>query len=883
MENKIKIKGARAHNLKNINLEVPKNELVVFCGVSGSGKSSLAFDTLFAEGQRRYVQSLSSYARQFLGMASKPDVDQIEGLSPAIAIDQKGLSHNPRSTVGTATEIYDYLRLLYAKVGHPICPKCGQEIKHQTPEEVAEQIYDRVVETVATEGKARFLILSPVVRDKRGEFSKLMDNLSRKGFEQVRIDGHFYSLDEDIYLIRTNRHNIQVVIDKISLTKKPDKKEFLKKITDAIELSFDLSQGWAVLAKVKDASFSFPEKPEETEDKLFSQQFACPDCQISLPPLKPRLFSFNSPLGACPACRGIGARLKADRSQVSARKAKNIEYRYMHTESQSLRKRLEKYMIKEACPDCQGSRLNENALSVLVDGKNVAQVSSLPLKELSTWLTALKNGNNNWQEQKIAKIIVQELENRVEFLLAVGVGYLTLDREATTLSAGEAQRIRLASQLGTGLTGVLYILDEPTIGLHPQDTDRLVKTLKKLRDLGNTVIVVEHDSLVLNQADHLVEFGPLAGQKGGKVVNSQSPEKLKDNSDSLTGKYLSGKKKVNIIGDRKEVDQDDKKISLMGCNQYNLKDITVQFPLKSFSVVAGVSGSGKSTLVTETLYPALKEEIYGRSLEKPGEYRSIKNADYLDRVLVVDQSPIGKTSRSNPATYVGVFNHIRKLFASTKEAKRRGFSKSHFSFNVDKGRCPNCDGKGYIDVKMEFLADVQVKCEECNGDRYKNKVLEIDYKGKNIADVLSMTIEEAEDFFSKHPKINSKLRLLREIGLGYLQVGQVSTTLSGGEAQRLKLARELVKHKRKDTIYLLDEPTTGLHAHDLEKLLNLLRKLVDRGNTIVVIEHHPEVIKQADWVVELGPEGGQNGGHLLFQGKPEQMKQSDKSVTARYL
>lgn len=588
-------------------------------------------------------------------------------------------------------------------------------------------------------------------------------------------------------------------------------------------------------------------------------------------------------MGACPACRGIGARLKADRSQVSDRKAKRIEYRYMHTESQSLRKRLEKYMIKEDCSDCQGTRLNKNALSVLVDGKNIAQVSGLPLKELFDWLNKLKEKNNNWQEQKIAKIIVQELENRVEFLLAVGVGYLTLDREATTLSAGEAQRIRLASQLGTGLTGVLYILDEPTIGLHPQDTDRLVATLKKLRDLGNTVIVVEHDHLVLNQADHLIEFGPLAGQKGGEVVNSQSPKKLKENKDSLTGKYLSGRKKVNLIGEKNDIDKNTQKITLAGCSQYNLKNISVEFPLKSFSVVAGVSGSGKSTLITETLYPALKEKIYGRSLEKPGEYKGVKGAKDLDRVLSVDQSPIGKTSRSNPATYVGVFKHIRNLFARTKEAKRRGFSKSHFSFNVDKGRCSNCGGKGYIDVKMEFLADVQVKCEDCNGNRYKEKVLDIDYKGKNIADVLNMTIEEAEDFFSKHPKINSKLRLLREIGLGYLEVGQVSTTLSGGEAQRLKLARELVKHKRKDTIYLLDEPTTGLHAHDLEKLLNLLRKLVDRGNTIIVIEHHPEVIKQADWVVELGPEGGQNGGKLLFQGPPQEMKKSEKSVTAKYL
>ncbi len=879
---KIKIKGAREHNLKNIDLEIPKNKLVVFCGVSGSGKSSLAMDTLFAEGQRRYVQSLDTYARQFLGVASKPDVDQIDGLSPAIAIDQKGLSHNPRSTVGTATEVYDYLRLLYAKVGVPNCPSCGRPIERQTPREVAEQIFKQVHELIAVEGKSRFMILSPVVRTKKGEFTKLFENLAKKGFQQVRIDNQFYFLDEDIVLIRTNRHDISVVVDKINLTKQPkSKKDFIKRLIDDIEISFELSDGLAVLSKVKDSSFDFPDRPKDTEDKLFSRRFNCPHCQISLPPLRPRLFSFNSPLGACPNCRGLGVVLRPDLDQVSAKKGRKIERRYLTTKSDSLRRHLEKYMVKKTCPECNGARLKKEPLAVYINQKNIADVSDLSLEELSKWLDGLKN-SGDLRHQKIADVIVSELESRVNFLISVGVNYLTLSREATTLSAGEAQRINLASQLGTGLTGVLYILDEPTVGLHPHDTDRLITTLKKLRDLGNTVILVEHDESVLNQSDYLIEFGPWAGKKGGKVVNAQPPKELKDNKNSLTGNYLSGRKKVKDMG-QVNVDEIESWLEIAGCREHNLKDLAVRFPLGAMSVVAGVSGSGKSTLIKDTLYPALKREIYGHFHQQAGEFNTLKGFENIQRALIVDQSPIGRTSRSNPATYIGVFDEIRDLFAEIKESKLKGFTKSHFSFNVKKGRCPRCDGRGEIEIKMEFLPDVSVKCEECEGARYKESVLEVDYKGKNIADVLDMTVEEAEEFFAKLPKIKSKLELLSNIGLGYLELGQISPTLSGGEAQRLKLARELVKKRNKPTIYLLDEPTTGLHYADLEKLLAVLRKLIDRGHTIVIIEHNLEIIKQADWVVELGPTGGADGGHLIAEGTPLDLKNNDDSITGKYM
>jgi excinuclease ABC subunit A len=882
MEDKIKIKGAREHNLKNIDLEIPKNKLVVFCGVSGSGKSSLAMDTLFAEGQRRYVQSLNTYARQFLGVASKPDVDQIDGLSPAIAIDQKGLSHNPRSTVGTATEVYDYLRLLYAKVGVPNCPSCGRPIERQTPQEVAEQIMEKVKKLISTQGKARFLILSPVVRSKKGEFSQLLENLSKKGFQQVRIDNQFFFLDEDIVLIRTNRHDIGVVVDKINLTQnQKNQKEFLKRLIDDIEISFELSDGLAILSQIKDSSFDFPNRPKKTEDRLFSRRFNCPHCQISLPPLRPRLFSFNSPLGACPNCRGLGVVLQADLNQVSQHKGRKIEYRYLTTKSDSLRRHLEKYMIKKVCPQCQGTRLKKEPLSVYVNSKNIAQAADLSLKELSDWLKKLRK-SDNLRHQKIADVIVTELETRVNFLISVGVDYLTLSREATTLSAGEAQRINLAGQLGTGLTGVLYILDEPTVGLHPHDTKQLIRTLKRLRDLGNTVILVEHDETVLEQSDYLIEFGPWAGKKGGEIVNTQTPQELKANNNSLTGNYLSGRKKVKKLK-QINIDQIGNWLEIAGCQEHNLKGITARFPLGAMSVVAGVSGSGKSTLVKDTLYPALKREIYGHFYQQAGEFNTLREFEKIERALIVDQSPIGRTSRSNPATYIGVFDDIRGLFAQTKESRMKGFTKSHFSFNVKKGRCPRCEGRGEIEIRMEFLPDVAVKCEECEGARYKEAVLEVDYKGKNIADVLKMTVEEGAEFFAKHPKIKSKLELLTNIGLGYLELGQISPTLSGGEAQRLKLARELVKKKNKPTIYLLDEPTTGLHYADLEKLIAVLRKLISHGHTIIIIEHNLEIIKQADWVVELGPTGGNNGGYVIAEGTPDDLKKNKDSITGKYL
>ncbi len=882
MEDKIKIKGAREHNLKNVDLEIPKNKLIVFCGVSGSGKSSLAMDTLFAEGQRRYVQSLNTYARQFLGVASKPDVDQIDGLSPAIAIDQKGLSHNPRSTVGTATEVYDYLRLLYAKIGTPQCPSCGQPIERQTPQQVADQIFTEVQNLIATQGKARFLILSPVVRSKKGEFSQLFTNLAKKGFQQVRIDNQFYYLDEDIVLIRTNRHNISVVVDKINLTSVPDnEKDFSQRLVDDIEIAFELSDGLAVLSQINDAGFDFPDRPKKVEDTLYSRQFSCPNCQISLPPLRPRLFSFNSPLGACPKCRGLGMILKPDLSQVSPAKARKIKRQYLTTRYDSLRRHLEKYMVKQTCSECQGTRLKDEPRSVVVDDLNIAQVSEMSLQELLDWIRGLRNLDSIF-DQKVAELIISELESRVDFLIAVGVDYLTLSREATTLSAGEAQRINLASQLGTGLTGVLYILDEPTIGLHPHDIGRLTKTLERLRDLGNTVILVEHDENVLNQADYLIEFGPGAGKKGGNIVAAQAPEELMENEKSLTGGYLSGRKKVKDLG-KKSISEDTQWLEILGCQEHNLKNISAKFPLGAMSVVAGVSGSGKSTLVKDTLYPALKREIYGHFHQQAGEHSSLKGFEKIERALIVDQSPIGRSSRSNPATYIGVFDDIRDLFAETKESKLKGFTKSHFSFNVKKGRCPHCEGRGEIEIKMEFLPDVSVKCEECDGARYKEAVLEIGYRGKNIAEVLEMTVDEAVDFFAKHPKIKSKLDLLSNIGLGYLELGQISPTLSGGEAQRLKLARELVKKKNKPTVYLLDEPTTGLHYADLEKLLAVLRKLIDRGHTIIIIEHSLEIIRQADWVVELGPTGGNAGGHLIAEGTPEELKTIDASITRKYL
>lgn len=883
MTDKIIIKGARQHNLKNINLEIPKNKLVVFSGVSGSGKSSLAMDTLYAEGQRRYVESLSAYARQFLGILPRPDVESIEGISPSIAIDQHGLSHNPRSTVGTVTEIYDYFRILFARIGHPHCPKCGREVSRQTSREITHQIIEWARNELATLGvnQLRVMILAPVVRDKRGEFSKLFENLRHKGFEQVRIDGRVYDLLEPLFLIKTNRHNIEVIVDKITLTSKKIKDTAqIKRIQDDVEVSLDLTDGLLVLSKVEDSSFSFPSRPEKMKDFWYSSKFACPNCNVSLSEIEPRIFSFNSPFGACPHCNGLGVTLRIDPNKVSPWRAAELERRYFTTASDVVREEIEKLMIKEVCQFCQGTRLKKESLTVTINGFNIAQVSSWSLRKLYDWIRDLSKNLSSEIEKQIARPLLEQISLRVEFLLSVGVDYLTLDRVASTLSAGEGQRIRLASQLGSGLTGVLYILDEPTVGLHPRDVYRLIDTLKKLRDLGNTVVVVEHDQEVLRQADWIVDFGPGAGKEGGRIVIAGSPQTVASTPYSLTGRYLSGKEKIPILPKSKNFKE---WLIIEGCRTHNLKNITVRIPLGNLVCVTGISGSGKSSLVSDTLYPALKKKIDPNFKEKQGEFKSLIGGENIDRVLLVDQSPIGKTSRSNPATYIGVFTDIRSLFSQTKEARLRGFTPTHFSFNTDGGRCEACRGQGQLRVQMQFLPDIWVDCEECHGKRFRNEVLEVEYKNKNIADVLSLTIREAKEFFASIPPILRKLEVLEKIGLDYLELGQPSPTLSGGESQRLKLVRELVKISEGKTLYLLDEPTTGLHPADLRKLLLVLRELVNRGNTVLIVEHNLEVIKQADWIIDLGPEGGEDGGYLIAEGEPEKIINNFNSWTGRYL
>jgi len=875
------IRGAREHNLQNIAVKIPKNKLVVFSGVSGSGKSSLAMDTLYAEGQRRYVESLSSYARQFLGMMRRPEVDFIEGLAPAIAIDQHGLSHNPRSTVGTVTEIYDYLRVLYARIGHPHCPHCGRQISRQTSVSIAEQILEIFSRKIKQQRVGRFLILSPVVRDKRGEFTKLFQNLARKGFEQVRVDGKIIDLKENIGLIKTNRHNIEVVVDRFSLNYQNfSPQAYRQRVLDDIEIALELADGLAILAEVKDKTFVFPEKPTQMKDILFSQRFACPECNLSLPEIEPRLFSFNSPQGACPECNGLGAKLKIDPQRVSPWRAKMLEKQYYNTTSDAIREEIEKLMIKEVCPSCQGTRLRPEALGVTVNQKSIAQISHLSLDQLLSWSQKLSHRLKTNQEKEVAKPLLKEITSRLSFLVAVGVGYLTLARSASTLSVGEAQRIRLASQIGTGLTGVLYVLDEPTVGLHRRDTQRLVKTLQKLRDLGNTVVVVEHDEKILEAADWIIDFGPQAGKRGGQIVAVGTPAQIKKNPASLTGKYLSGRKKVWQKRQRRKREEF---ITIKGCQEHNLKNINVSFPLKHFICITGVSGSGKSTLIHDTFYPALKKALDPYFRQKPGKFRQLEGAELVDQVLLVDQTPIGKTSRSNPATYTGVFTDIRQLLAQTTEARLKGFTPSHFSFNVEGGRCEACRGQGVIRIEMQFLPDVWVECEECRGTRFKEEVLEVEYREKNIHQILKMTVGEALDFFAPFPKIIRKLKVLEEIGLGYLELGQPSPTLSGGESQRLKLARELVKTPKNHIIYLLDEPTTGLHFADIEKLLQVFQKLVDRGNTVIVIEHNLDVIKNADWIIDLGPEGGEKGGRIIAQGPPAKIAQNPHSWTGKYL
>ena len=948
--NELIIRGASEHNLKNVDLTVQKNKFIVFTGVSGSGKSSLAMDTIYAEGQRRYVESLSSYARQFLGVMKKPDVESIEGLSPAIAIDQKSVSHNPRSTVGTVTEIYDFLRLLYARIGHPHCPNCGAEISQQS----VDQIVDGVLEI-----KGRIFILSPVVREKKGEFSSLFANLKKQGFRKARVDGTVRDLDEDVVLIKTNKHSIDVVIDRVIIDTKIKEKDsavLKNRLAQSVETSLKLSNGFVIASKVEDSSFEFPEYPEKMADRLFSELFACPLCNISLPELEPRLFSFNSPQGACPTCQGLGTQLKIDPKLIynqnlsvleggifpwahaienrdswtfkllekvsqdqnidlrkpmkdleedkmnillyglkekillGVYKARfegiipNLERRYRETESDFIRNEIDKYMVKEPCPTCRGNRLKEEALSVTIKGLNIVELTSMSINEIFQWFDNLALDNKlSKKERDISKPILKETLSRLRFLLDVGLDYLSLDRSAGSLAGGEAQRIRLASQIGSGLSGVLYVLDEPSIGLHPRDHSRLIKTLKRLRDLGNTIIVVEHDAQTMLASDYIVDFGPLAGDFGGEIIAQGTPDMIMKDEKSLTGQYLSSKKKVGQHLSSKLEFSSKEKLVLIGCTHNNLKNITVSFPLGKFICVTGVSGSGKSSLVNETLLRQLRQEFGLKNNEKPGSNKGVLGVENINKIIDIDQSPIGRTPRSNPATYIKVFDEIRSLYASTPLSKMRGYKAGRFSFNVKGGRCEVCQGEGQLRIEMQFLPDVYIDCEVCQGKRYSREVLEIEYKGKNIADILDMTVIEALTFFENFPAIRQKLLALRDVGLGYIKLGQPAPTLSGGEAQRVKLASELCKRQTGRTFYVLDEPTTGLHFADLEYLLSVLRRLVDQGNTVVVIEHNLDIIRNSDYVIDLGPEGGLKGGEIIFAGPLKDLLKQDKSYTARAL
>ena len=978
MNNEIIVRGAKEHNLQDIDLTIPKNQLVVFTGVSGSGKSSLAMDTIYAEGQRRYVESLSSYARQFLGRLEKPEVDSIEGLSPAIAIDQKTVSHNPRSTVGTVTEVYDYLRLLYARIGHPHCPECGREIAHLTIDQIADQIHDTAMSAAGYKPRkgTRTILLAPIVRDRKGEFSTLFKNLKKEGFSRVRVDGTIRDLDDDFVLIKTNKHTIEAVVDRMVLTKTLDTKT-RSRLTQSIETCLKLSEGYVIAGMVNDAGFEFPEHPTDVDEHLFSEYFACPHCNISLPAIEPRSFSFNSPHGACPECTGLGKLPKIDPdllhnpklsvleggifpwSNIAEKESwtmnvlravaeryeinlaapigelseshqkilfygtgkerfavrhttkegldrsyearfegviTNLERRYEQTESDYIRREIEKYMIKEPCPSCNGARLKEESLSVTIDDKSIIELSQLSLGDLLSWMKSYfttARAALNAREKAIATPVIKEIEERLRFLTAVGLDYLSLDRTAGTLAGGESQRIRLASQIGTGLSGVLYVLDEPSIGLHDRDQSRLIATLERLKELGNTVVVVEHDTQTIQAADHVVDFGPGAGKHGGTVVAQGSPAALMKNKKSVTGPYLSGKKKVEVdpaLLAQAEKEPfalpdfpDDASVQVIGAQGHNLKNVDISFPLGKLVCVTGVSGSGKSTLVNETLLRGLRHELGLKNHIKPQPHDGVLGAEHIKSVVAIDQSPIGRTPRSNPATYTKAFDAIRELFAQTSDAQVRGYKLGRFSFNVKGGRCEACQGEGQIKIEMQFLPDVYVDCEVCHGKRYNRETLEVEYRGKNIYDVLHMTIEEGLGFFENIPRIERKLRVLYDVGLGYLELGQPAPTLSGGEAQRIKLASELSKRASGSTLYILDEPTTGLHFADLQKLLGVLRLLVMKGNTVVVIEHNLDIIKNADWVIDLGPEGGDQGGEVVFTGTVDELRRDERSHTAASL
>jgi len=966
---KITIKGAREHNLKNLDLEIPKNKLVVFTGLSGSGKSSLAFDTVYAEGQRRYVESLSSYARQFLGTMKKPDVDLIEGLSPAISIDQKSTSHNPRSTVGTVTEIYDYMRLLFARVGHPHCPKCGREIARQSKEQIVDSVL-KLQETHKEVGRndIRVLILAPIVKDRRGEYTDLFASLKKRGYTKVRIDGIIYNLTDEFVLIKTNKHTIELVIDAMVLSKETER----TRLATDVEQALQFGDGEMIVAVIKDASFTIPEKPEEMEDQLFSEKFACPIDNISLPEIEPRIFSFNTPHGACPTCAGLGRVLNADPdlilndnltineggiipffnigtndtwfsrtfktfcddndipmnkriSELSDEQkhlllygtggkkylvegenrfgretvieeafrgiAWELKRRYNESDSQFVRTQIDKFMRFDTCPDCNGGRLKKEALSVTLNDKSIIDVSRMSIEKSLSFINDLPDGISS-REKEISKMILREIRERLQFLVDVGLEYLTLQRGAATLSGGEAQRIRLASQIGSGLTGVLYVLDEPSIGLHQRDNAKLIDTLKKLRDLGNTVLVVEHDEETMEASDYLFDFGPGAGEQGGHIVSAGTIEEVKNDKNSITGKYLSGKKKIKI--NKSTVEENDPTIvsplanlekasvKIIGATEHNLKNITAEFPLNKFVVVTGVSGSGKSTLVNDILYHALMQKKNPYHPQKPGEFQEMQGSDYLKNVFAIDQTPIGRTPRSNPATYTGAFGYIRQLFASTKEAKLRGYGPGRFSFNVKGGRCEACEGEGQIKIEMQFMPDVYITCEVCQGKQYNSEALEVLFNDKSIADVLQMSVGEALQFFSFMPGLAHRLATLQDVGLSYIKLGQPAPTLSGGEAQRVKLATELSK-KGRNALYLLDEPTTGLHFADLEKLLYVLRRLVDVGNSVIVIEHNLDVIKNADYIIDLGPEGGEKGGQIVATGTPEEIAANPNSWTGKFL
>ena len=957
MNENIVIKGAREHNLKNIDLTIPKNKLVVFTGLSGSGKSSLAFDTIYAEGQRRYVESLSSYARQFLGIMKKPDVDLIEGLSPAISIDQKSTSHNPRSTVGTVTEIYDYMRLLWARIGHPHCSKCGREITHQTPEQIVDAIF-KLANNEASK-RTRILILSPVVKDRKGEYKDLFADLKKRGYRKARIDKQIFNLDENFILIKTNKHTIEAVIDEVVLTKDTDR----LRIAEDVEKGLRLGNSELIASIIKDCGFNIPVKPKKMQDELFSEKFACPTCGISMPEIEPRIFSFNTPHGACLTCNGLGTLLTVDQdlvfnnnlsiaeggilpyanlfenetwfsrtlikfceeNDIPLRKRLNevsqnkkdlllrgtgekiyevvgqnrwgrtteihepfkgmlwdLREKYQTTDSIFLRSRIEKFMRYETCTDCNGARLKKESLSVTIRSQSIIDVCNLSISETLEFIKNLP-GVLTSREIEISKIILKEIKERLLFLVDVGLDYLTLSRGAQSLAGGEAQRIRLASQIGSGLTGVLYVLDEPSIGLHQKDNRKLIETLKKLRDLGNTVLVVEHDQETMEQSDYMVDFGPQAGIGGGNIIAKGTINEIKKNANSITGAYLSGKRRIKSSSDNgKKENFSGKTLSILGAREHNLKNIDVNFPLNRFIVVTGVSGSGKSTLINDILYHAMMQTQNPYHRDKPGKFESINGYQNIKRVYMIDQSPIGRTPRSNPATYTGAFTYIRDIFARTKDAKLRGYGPGRFSFNVKGGRCEACEGEGQIKIEMQFLPDVYVTCEVCNGKQYNKEALEVFLNGKNIADVLSMSVNEALQFFSFVPVLSHKLQTLNDVGLSYIKLGQPAPTLSGGEAQRVKLSDELSK-KGQNCLYLLDEPTTGLHFADLEKLLVVLRNLVNRGNTVIVIEHNLDVIKSADHIIDLGPDGGEKGGEIVATGTPEEIARNPLSYTGQFL